>query len=176
MKASESAKKAAHGEALPSIHFDGDYGVIGNAPGRSHGTFTVAATLKIPLFQGGRVHGEILQANAQLAQRKAEMEDLRARIAYEVRSAFMDLKSSGERVEVVRGALDLANEQVMQAQDRFAAGVANSLEVVQAQDALATADENYISSLYTFNVAKASLARALGVAAESYKEYIGGKP
>ncbi len=175
VQAAEAAKKAALGHALPSLQFNGDYGDIGNAPGRSHGTFTVAATLKIPLFQGGRVHGEMLQADAQLSERRAELEDLRARIAYEVRTALLDLKSSSDRTKVARSARGLAHEQLQQAQDRFAAGVVSSIEVVQAQDALATADENYISSLYAFNVSKAALARALGVAEKSYREFIGGQ-
>jgi outer membrane protein TolC len=175
VEAAEAAKKAARGDALPSLHFNGDYGDIGNAPGRSHGTYTVAATLRIPLFQGGRVHGEILQADAQLAERQAELEDLRARIAYELKTALLDLKSSGDRTQVARSARDLAREQLQQAQDRFSAGVVSSIEVVQSEDALATADENYISSLYTYNVAKASLARALGVAEKSYREFIGGR-
>jgi outer membrane protein TolC len=174
VRAAESARKAARGDALPSLHFNSDYGDIGNAPGRSHGTFTVAATLKIPLFQGGRVHGEMLQADARLEQQKSQLEDLRSRIAYEVRTAMMDLRSSGDRVQVAQSARNLANEQVRQAQDRFSAGVVSSIEVVQSEDALATADENYISSLYTYNVAKASLARALGIAEKAYKQFIGG--
>lgn len=174
VKAAEAAKKAARGDALPSLRFNGDYGDIGNMPGQSHGTYTVGAILKIPIFQGGRVRGEILQADAQLEQRKSEMEDLRARIAYEVQTALLDLKSSGDRVQVAKSAQGLATEQLQQAQDRFSAGVVSSIEVVQAQDALATADENYISSLYTYNLAKASLARALGIAEKAYKQFIGG--
>ena len=120
------------------------------------------------------MHGEMLQANAMIAQRQSELEDLRARIAYEVRTAFMDLKSSGDRVKVAQSARGLASDELQQAQDRFSAGVVSSIEVVQAQDALATADENYISSLYTYNVAKASLARSLGIAEKAYKQFIGG--
>jgi outer membrane protein TolC len=176
VKAAESAKRAARSDALPSLSFDGNYGDIGNAPARSHGTFAVGATLKVPLFQGGRVHGEVLQADARLRQRESELEDLRARIAYQVETALMDLKSTGERVQVAESARDLAHEQMKQAQDRFSAGVVSSIEVVQAQDAVATADENYISSLYGYNVAKASLARALGVAEKAYREFLGGKP
>ncbi len=175
VEAAEAAKKAARGDALPSVHVNGDYGDIGNAPGRSHGTFTVAATLKIPLFQGGRVHGEVLQADARLKETQAQLEDLRAQIAYQLRTALLDLKSSGDRAQVARSARDLANQQLQQAQDRFSAGVVSSIEVVQAQDALATADENFISSLYNYNMAKASLARALGVAEKSYREFIGGR-
>jgi outer membrane protein TolC len=174
LRAAEAARRAARGDALPSLHFASDYGDIGNAPGQSHGTFTVTATLKIPLFQGGKVHGEMLQADAMVAQRQAELEDMRARIAYEIRTAFMDLKSSGDRVKVAQSARGLAHDELQQAQDRFSAGVVSSIEVVQAQDALATADENYISSLYTYNVAKASLARSLGIAEKSYQQFIGG--
>jgi outer membrane protein TolC len=175
VKAAEAAKRAARGDGLPSLHFDSNYGDIGNAPGRSHGTFSVAATLRIPIFEGGRVHGEVMQADARLKQRRAELEDLRARIAYEVQSALLDLKSSGDRVQVAKSAQQLATEELQQAQDRFSAGVVSSIEVVQAQDALATADENYISSLYTYNVAKASLARALGISEKAYKQFIGGE-
>jgi outer membrane protein TolC len=173
--AAEASRKAARGDALPSLHFDGNYGDIGNTPGASHGTFTVAATLRIPIFQGGRVRGEMLQADARLAQRRAELEDLKARVAYEVRTAMLDLKSSGDRAQVAKSARDLAHEQLQQAQDRFSAGVVSSIEVVQAQDALASADENYISSLYAFNVAKASLARSIGIAEKSYRHFIGGQ-
>ncbi len=173
--AAAAAKKAARGEALPSVHVNGDYGDIGNVPGRSHGTFTMAATLKIPLFQGGRVHGEILQADAHLKESQSQLEDLRAQIAYQLRTALLDLKSSGDRAQVALSARDLAHQQLQQAQDRFSAGVVSSIEVVQAEDALATADENYISSLYAYNMAKASLARALGVAEKSYREFIGGR-
>jgi outer membrane protein TolC len=173
--AAEASKKAARGDALPSLKFDGDYGDIGTSPGQSHGTFRVAATLKIPIFEGGRVHGEMLQAEARLCARQSQLEDLRARITYEVRAAFMDMKSAGDRVQVAISAQGLANEQMQQAQDRFSAGVVSSIEVVQSQDALAAANENYISSLYSYNVAKASLARALGIAEKAYRQFIGGE-
>jgi outer membrane protein TolC len=176
VRAAELSRKAAQGERLPSLQFDADYGDIGPTPGVSHGTFTVAATLTVPIFQGGRVHGKVLQADALLRQRKSELEDLRARIEYEVRMSFLDLKASGERVQVAQSAADLAKEQMKQAQDRFTAGVVNSIEVVQAQEAVATAEENYISSLYTYNLAKASLVRALGLAEEGFKQLLGGKP
>jgi outer membrane protein TolC len=110
-----------------------------------------------------------------LRRRQSQLEDLRSRIDFEVRTAFMDLKSTGDQVQVAKSAEALATEQVHQAQDRFAAGVANSLEVVQAQEALATADENYISSLFNFNVAKATLARSMGQGEEAVKHFLGGK-
>ena len=172
--AAEALRKAAHSEGLPSLNFHGDYGDIGPSPSNSHGTYTVEANLKIPLFQGGKVRGDVMQANALLQQRESELKDLRNKIAYQVRTAFLDLKSSEDQVRVAEKTEVLAHEQLKEAQDRFAAGVVNSLEVVQSQEAVATADENYISSLYRYNVAKASLARALGLAQEAFKEMMGG--
>ncbi len=174
--AAESIKKAARSEALPSVDFHADYGDIGPAPGNSHGTYTVSANLKIPLFQGGKVRGDVLQAKALLERRQSEAKDLRNKIEYQVRKAFLDLKSSENQVKVAENTVQLAHEQMKQSQDRFAAGVVNSLEVVQSEQAVAAADENYISSLYSYNVAKASLARALGLAEEGFKQMIGGKP
>jgi outer membrane protein TolC len=173
--AAESIKKAARSEALPSLNFHADYGDIGPSPGNSHGTYAVSANLKIPLFQGGKVRGDVLQAEALLQQRESQMKDLRNKIEYQVHKAFLDLQSSEDQVKVAQNTVGLAHEQLKQAQDRFAAGVVNSLEVVQSEQAVAAADENYIFSLYSYNVAKASLARALGLAEEGFKQLIGGK-
>jgi len=174
VRAAELTRKAAIGQALPSIQFNADYGTIGPNPGNSHGTFTAAGALVIPIFQGGRVKGDVQQADALIAQRRAEADDTRNRIEFEVRSAFLDLNSAAQQVEVARSSVDLAQQQVVQAQDRFAAGVTNNIEVIQAQEALATTNDNYINSLLAHNLAKLSLARALGVAEEATKEFLGG--
>ena len=102
------------------------------------------------------------------------MEDLRSRIDFDVRTALLDLGAAGERVGVAQRALDLAREQLTQAKDRFEAGVANNVDVVQAQQALADATESYISSVYDHNVAKAAMARALGVAEAMYQDFVRG--
>jgi outer membrane protein TolC len=115
-----------------------------------------------------------MEANALLHQRESELKDLHNQIQYQVRTSFLDLKSAEDQVRVARSTQTLAHEQLREARDRFAAGVVNSLEVVQSQEAVATADENYISSLYRYNVAKASLARALGLAEQAFKQMIGG--
>jgi outer membrane protein TolC len=174
VRAAEAERLASKAKSLPALRFDGNYGDIGRSPGSSHGSFVAAFDLKIPIFQGGKIRGEVLQADARLQQRKDELADLRGRIELEVRTAFLDLRASGDQVQVARGALDLANQQLEQARDRFSAGVVNSIEVVQAQEAVATANENYISSLYAFNLAKAALARALGIAEKSIDQFLGG--
>jgi outer membrane protein TolC len=175
VRAAESFRRAAQAGRLPSLDVNADYGIIGQRPWDSHGTFTVVANLKIPIFQGGLIRGQVEQAEAAIKQRQAQAEDLRGRIYYDVRSAFLDLKAADDRVRVAQSAIKLADEQVRQSQDRFGAGVASNIEVVQAQEALAGASENYISSLYAHSAAKLALARALGTAAESYEPFLRGK-
>lgn len=174
VKAAESEKKAALGESYPSLALNADYGDIGPRPGDSHGTFTVAANLRIPIFQGGRVRGKVMEAEAHLSQRRAELEELRARIYYEVQTSFLDLKSAEERVKVAQSARDLAEEEIRQIKDRFAAGVANTVEVVQGQESLADASDNFISSLYTFSLAKGTLAKVMGVAEQAFPRFLRG--
>jgi outer membrane protein TolC len=172
VRAAELARRAAGAGRLPSVSFNADYGTIGRAPANSHGTFTAGGALTVPIFQGGRVRGEKLEADAALEQRRAETADLRARIAYEVRTALLDVEAARQQVEVARSAVDLARQQVTQASDRFAAGVTNNLEVVQAQQALAAANESHIASLYAYNLAKTTLARAIGNAEKGVKSFV----
>jgi outer membrane protein TolC len=176
VSSAELLKKAAEGERLPSIVGTADYGLIGTRPTEAHGTFAAAAAVKFPIFQGGRIKADILQADSQLQQRKSQLDDLRSRIEYEVRTAFLDVNAATQQLEVATSALDVARQQVAQSQDRFAAGVTNNVELVQAQEAQSAAEENYIGSLFAHNFAKLTLARALGVAEEATKKFLGGKP
>jgi outer membrane protein TolC len=177
LRAAEFVRRAAASGRVPSLAFNTDYGAIGPKIVNSHGTYTASIGLRIPIFQGGRVRADVLQSDAQLEQRRAEAADLRARISFEVRSAMLDLGAAARQVDVAQSAVSLAQQQVTQARDRFAAGVTNNLEVVQAQDALATANENYISSLYSYNSAKAALGRAIGGAEKSIPLLLqGGTP
>jgi outer membrane protein TolC len=175
VQAAVLSRKAAAAENYPSISSQVDYGDIGPNFANSHGTFTAAASVNIPIFQGTRVRGDKLEADATLQQRRAEMEDLRGRIDQDVRSAFLDLTSAAELVNVASHNKDLARETLTEAQDRFAAGVTDNIEVVQAQESVSTADQAYISSLYTFNIAKVQLARAMGIAEQSVNAYLGGQ-
>jgi outer membrane protein TolC len=170
----EAERQSRLGEALPSLHLNADYGTVGLTAAGALPTFSLAGAVSIPLFQGGRVHGRLMEADAELRDRRAEAEDLRAQIYYEVRTAFLDLQATREQLEVATRARELANLQLTQARDRFAAGVTSNIEVVQAQEAVALASEQYIEGLYGFNVSKAALARALGIAEEAVQKYLGG--
>jgi outer membrane protein TolC len=177
VQAAELTLRSAAAEDYPYVSTATDYGDIGSPNfTSSHGTFDFAAALNIPIFEGTRVRADKLQADASLEQRKAELADLGGKIDDEVRTAFYNLKSSSDLVAVARSNIDLANQTLAQAQDRFASGVADNLEVVQAQESVATANQSYIASLYSFNLAKISLAQALGVAEKSALQYLlGGK-
>jgi outer membrane protein TolC len=175
VRSAELARRAASAERYPSLGVETDYGLSGVNPGSSHGTVDAAATLRIPVFQGGRVHGDVLRADASLSRERQRLEDLRARIDQEVRDAYLDLEAAAQEVSVEKSAVTLATQTLAQSRDRFVSGVTDNIEVVQAQDALAIATDSYIASLYSHNLAKMTLARATGVAEASFAQYVEGK-
>jgi outer membrane protein TolC len=166
MEAAAKALSAARAERLPSAAVSGDYEVIGTNPAHSHGAFAVVGTLSIPLWQGGRTAADIAQAEAVLAQRQAELEDTRGQIEAEVRQAYLDLEAAAGQVEVARKNVQVAQETLEMARARMEAGVINTVEVVQAQQTVASAQLDLIDSVFAHNLAKLSLARALGHAAD----------
>ena len=174
VRAAEAARAAIVGEGLPALRVNADYGDIGLSIPNSHSTFSVVGALNVPIFQGGRTRGRLLEADADLRDRRAQLEDLKATIYYGVRTAFLDLQASGEQLQVATRARELAAAELTQARDRFVAGVASNIEVVQAQQAVALANEQYISALYLYNVGKAVLAHGLGVAEDALRQYLGG--
>ncbi len=175
VRSAELERKAAAAERYPSLGAETDYGLSGVNPGSSHGTVDAAATLRIPIFQGGRVHGDVLRADATLNAERQRLDDLRAKIDQEVRDIYLDLEAAAQEVTVEKSAVMLATQNLEQSRDRFASGVTDNIEVVQAQDALATANDAYIASVYSHNLAKVSLARATGVAESRFAEYLEGK-
>ena len=174
IRSAELAKQASLAERYPSIETVADYGITGVNPASTHGTVDAAVTLRVPIFQGGRVHGDVVRADASLQRAKQVLEDLRAQIDQEVRDAYFDLESAAQEVAVEKSTVELATETLRQSRDRFNSGVTDNIEVVQAQDALATANDAYIASLYSYNVAKISLARATGVAESRFADYLKG--
>jgi outer membrane protein TolC len=166
VEASAKALAAARAERLPSISVNGDYEAIGTSPTASHGAFSVTGTLSIPLWQGGRVSGDIAQAQAVLAQRQAELEDVRGQVEAEVREVYLDLEAAAGQVEVARKNLQVGQETLEMTRARMEAGVINTVEVVQAQQTVANAELDLINSVFAHNLAKLNLARALGSAME----------
>lgn len=173
--AAEHARKAATYERLPVIGFSGDYGDIGVNPANSHGTGDATGTLDMPVFEEAKLRGDAKQAQSQLDQQRAKLSDLQGQISADVRDSILDIQAAAKQVEVSRSNVDLAREALSESQERYKAGVADNLAVSQALAALAQADNQYVNSLYEHNVAKLSLARALGVAGNSYQIYVGGK-
>jgi outer membrane protein TolC len=175
VRAAEIARKAAEAEKYPTAGISTDYGVIGLNPAQSHGTFTFVGFVNIPIYQGTRVKADVLMADSALQQRKAELEDLRGRVDYDVRNAFIDLQSSADQVDVAKSNVELAQETLVQARDRFLAGVADTVEVTQAQESVATANNDYINAVYSHNLAKVTIARATGQAEQQVQQYLKGK-
>ena len=175
VRAAEHYRKAATAEHYPTFDVLADYGDLGINFGNSHGTYSVSGQLSIPIFQGGKAHADALQADATLNQARAQLDNLRGQIEYEIRSALLDIAAADEQVEVARSSIDLAEQTLVQAKDRFSAGVTDNLEVVQAQQTVASAHENYISSLYAHNLAKLELVRATGYAEQGVRQYLKGK-
>ncbi len=175
VRAAEHYRKGASAEYFPTIDATADYGDLGVNFGNSHGTFTVAGRLNIPIFQGGKVHADVLQSEATLRQARAQLDNLRGQIEYEVRTALLDIEAADQQVQVARSSVDLAEQTLMQARDRFSAGVTDNLEVVQAQQTVAGAHESYISSLYAHNLAKIELVRAMGYAEQGVLQYLKSK-
>jgi outer membrane protein TolC len=172
VRAAEESVKAARGERYPNVAVTADYGDVGPALNSSHGTFAFQAAAKFNIFDGGRISGDVIQARAALKQRQDELADLGGQIDYQVRAALLDIQSAAEQVAVATSNLDLANQTLTQARDRFSAGVTDNIEVVQAQGSVAVANDNLISALYAHNLAKVELARALGSAEQQIQKFM----
>ena len=173
-KAAQQQRKAATADRLPTLKFQGDYGDIGVNVNSSHGTGDATGTLSVPVFKEFALRGEAQQAQAKLDTAQAQLSDKNAQVDADVRDALLDIASAQKQVEVARSSVELANEALSEAQQRYANGVSDNLSVSQAQQSVAQANDQYVTSLYRHNVAKLSLARALG-AGENYKNYLGGK-
>jgi outer membrane protein TolC len=175
VQGAKESRSAATAERYPTIDFEGDYGDIGVNVRNSHGTGDAMGTLTVPVFEEGKLRGDARIAQSALDQKKAQLSDLQGQISADVRDSILDIQSAQQRVEVAKSNAELAAEALSEAQQRYAAGVSDNLAVSQAQQSVAQANNQYVSSLYEHNVAKLSLARALGLADRNYKQYVGGK-
>ena len=173
--AAELMVKAQKDQRLPVVSVSGDYGGGGANIGNFSQVYSLQGNITIPIYTGGRIRADIERAKSELARRQAEYEDLKGRIAYDVRTAWLDMNASESSVKVSEQNKDLAARALTQSQDRYSNGVTNYLEVVQAEEAVASANDNYIDSAYSFQVAAISLARAMGGAQTKVQEFLGVK-
>jgi outer membrane protein len=162
IKAAEYQKRASQDSRLPSLRFDGNWAYLGTSGNTTVPTYTYQASVNMPLFTGGRIHSEIVRADLEIRKLEQQQDDLRNQIGLDVKTALLNLQSARSEVQVANLGVQLSKEEVDQARDRFKAGVANNIEVIQAQDSLSRANDNQIAALYRFNQARADLARSIG--------------
>ncbi len=174
VSAAERVLSAAHAERLPSVSLNGDYGVLGPNPASTHGVFAITGSVNVPIWQGGRTKGDIQEAEATLHQRQAELADERGKVEQDVRTALIELDTATGQVHLAESNRKYAGETLNEARDRFSAGVATTLEVVQAQEQVAGAESDYISSLFSLDLAKLALARAMGEAESDLPDLLKG--
>ncbi len=168
VESAESAAKAARNERLPTLRLNADWGAAGLRPtSEAHSVYSVYGTLNIPLYEGGKIRGDIERADAAVRQRQAELEDVRGQVDQDVRQAFIDLHSAADQVGVAQSNVALSHETLEQARHRFTAGIADTVELVQAEQSVVQADNDAISAVFEHNLAKVSLARAMGNAEQS---------
>jgi outer membrane protein TolC len=170
VRAAERAHAAARAERYPSLGVTGDYGGIGVNPSQLQTTYTAAASVKIPIWQGGRTEGDIQQSDAALSQRRAEYEDLKGQIESDVRSAYLDLQAAASQVEVAQRNVQVNKEALELTRQKVEVGVIDNVQFVQAQEEVTNAEFDFINGVFAFNVAKLSLARAMGRAADALPE------
>jgi outer membrane protein TolC len=173
VQAAETTRDAALAERYPKLALEGNYGASGVNTAQLHPTFAFVGSVKVNVFDGGRIHADVAQAEIEIRQRKDELGSLDQHIDVDIRSALLDLRSAADQVAVARDNLDVANQTLTQARDRFTAGVTDNIEVVQAQDSVANAQEALISSMYAHNLAKVALARAVGMTDTNLKQFMG---
>ncbi len=174
VRAAERALDAARAERLPSVALNGNYGVLGPNPTQTHGVFTVTGEVSVPIWQGGRIKGEIQQAEAAVHQRQAELADQRGRVEQEVRTALIELETAAGQVQLAESNRGYAAETLHEAHDRFNLGVATTVEVVQAQEQVAAAESDYVSSVLSFDLARLNLSRATGKAESTLPDLLKG--
>jgi len=175
VEAYRNQKTAAWADQLPTAKVSADYGDIGETAGHSHGSYTATGKVEVPILQIAKTKGEETVADSNYQSAKDKLADQVQQVNADIRDAILDIQSAEKLVDAAKSNLDLANEALSEAQQRFKAGVADNLPVSQAQTTTEQANEQYIAAVYQHNAAKLSLARATGVAEQRWKDYLGGK-
>ncbi len=170
IKAAGLDKKASQSTRLPALSFNGNWAYLGSSSTTGIPTYKYEADVSVPIFTSGKIHAEIVKADLEIQKLQQQEDDLRNQIALDVKTALINLDSARNQVVVANLGVQLSKEEVDQARDRFKAGVANNIEVIQAQDSLARANDNQIAALYRFNQARADYARSIGQMEKVYSK------
>ncbi len=170
LKAAGFQKQASQESRLPTLNFNGNWAYLGGSSTTGIPTYNYEAEVSVPLFTGGRIRAEVVKQDLEIKRLEQQEEDLRNQIALDVKTALINLDSARNQVQVANLGVQLSKEEVDQARDRFKAGVANNIEVIQAQDSLARANDNQIAALYRFNQARADFARSTGQMEKVYSK------
>jgi outer membrane protein len=170
LRAAGYQKKAESESRLPVLNFNGNWAYEGSSSATGIPTYNYTAAVNVPIFTGGRIHAEVVKADLEIKKLQQQEDDLRNQIALDVKTALLNLDSARNEVQVANLGVQLSQEEVDQARDRFRAGVANNIEVIQAQDALSRANDNQIAALYRFNQARADFARSVGEMEKIYSK------
>jgi outer membrane protein TolC len=174
IRAAQLQRRAAKWERLPTLNFQGNYGVTGITGGLYHGTFVALGSLNLPLFQEAKFRGDSGVAAENLTSLNEQMASLKEQINQQLRDSILDVQSATELVRVAQSNVELARKELEQTTDRFQAGVDDNLPVVQAQATLASAETNLVNTTSQHNRAKLGLARNLGIVDTQYATFLHG--
>jgi len=165
--------RAVKYQRLPTLAFNGYYGVLGETTGLYHGVFNAQGSLKFPIFREAAQRGEQDQIAAQIQALQDRKASLEVDIEAQIRMAMLDVEAAQQLVHVAQSNVDLTQRELSDEHDRFAAGVDDNLPVIDAEAAVTGAQAQLVRSMYQYNVAKLNLARYTGVIESRYREYLG---
>ena len=165
--------KAVKYQRLPTLAFNGYYGVIGLTTGPYHGNFNAEGSLNVPIFREAAQRGEQDVVDSQLTALRQQEADLRVTIDSQIRASMLDVNAANELVKVSQSNVELAQQELSDERARFTSGVDDNLPVVDAEATVANAQSQLVQSLYQYNVAKLQLARNTGVIETRYRAYLG---
>ena len=165
--------RAVKYQRLPTLAFNGFYGVLGQTTGLYHGVFAAMGTVKFPIFREAEQRGQEEQANAQLTSLRQREADLRVTIDAQIRASMLDVQSAYERVQVAQSNVTLAQQELSDERDRFGAGIDTNLPVEDAEASVTGAQAQLVKALFQYNLAKLQLARNTGIIETRYRAYLG---
>jgi outer membrane protein len=168
--AAELRVRSVKAYRLPTLTASLSDGQSGESPVNNVNTYRLQGTLNIPIYTGGRIHGQIDEAVGALREAQAVADQLRSQIEADALTAMAGVEWAVKQVETSGANLNLSREEVKLTRQRFTQGVTDNTELVNAQDRLSRADDARVRAMYTLGLARANLARATGAAEKTYRK------